>query len=274
MLKLFRTSFKKTNECIGLVVIPLVAFVSILGWYFNFARFSIDELNKLIVATFTLYVMFCGFFASWLYMVKKTLEFTKKLLIFEKDRTKEFFELFMSLPRGIGRLFVPIMSATSIYLLLYIVIFFTATFFISKYVGVIDFSDFNFRFLALSGQEFLNIINGLEPNEIQVLEVWYFVMKVFVILISFITILWIPEFVYSKKNAFVALKNSIIKVFTNFGNTLFLYSYIILIITLLIKLNSIIFTFPLFAFFTLLLTYYFIVYVVVLLFTYYEQNFN
>ena len=87
MLNLFRISFKKTNECIILVV-PLVIFLSVLSWYFNFARFSIDELNELIFAAVTLYVMFCGFLASWLYMAKKALAHSKKVFVFDKDKVK------------------------------------------------------------------------------------------------------------------------------------------------------------------------------------------
>ena len=120
----------------------------------------------------------------------------------------------------------------------------------------------------------MSIINGLEPNEIKVLEMWYFTMKISMALVSFVSILWIPEIVYSKKNAFVSLKNSIKKVFSNFGNVLFLYFYIILIILLLSALNSVFWHSTLFAFLALLLTYYFFVYVVVLLFTYYERNFD
>ena len=238
MLNLFRISFKKTNECIILVV-PLVIFLSVLSWYFNFARFSIDELKELIFAAITLYVMFCGFLASWLYMAKKALAHSKKVFVFDKDKVKSLQKLILSLPKGVGRLFMPVMSATALYLFVYTVIFFVVNYFISKFVGVLDFSEFNIKFWALSSREFLSIINGLEPNEIKVLEMWYFTMKISMALVSFVSILWIPEIVYSKKNAFVSLKNSIKKVFSNFGNVLFLYFYIILIILLLSALNEV-----------------------------------
>ena len=273
MLNLFRISFKKTNECIILVV-PLVIFLPVLSLYFNFARFSIDELKELIFAAVTLYVMFCGFLASWLYMAKKALAHSKKVFVFDKDKVKSLQKLILSLPKGVGRLFMPVMSATALYLFVYTVIFFVVNYFISKFVGVLDFSEFNIKFLALSSREFLSIINDLEPNEIKVLEMWYFTMKISMALVSFVSILWIPEIVYSKKNAFVSLKNSIKKVFSNFGNVLFLYFYIILIILLLSALNSVFWHSTLFAFLALLLTYYFFVYVVVLLFTYYERNFD
>lgn len=273
MLNLFRISFKKTNECLILVV-PMVIFLSVLSWYFNFARFSVDEINKLIFAVITLYVMFCGFLSSWLYLVKKVLDYSQKVFLFDKERIKNLQNLVLSLSKGVGRLFVPMMSATALYLLIYSIIFYVANFFTTKYVGAIDFSEFNWKLLALSGSEFLKIINSLEPNEIKVLETWYLIMKISMLFISFISILWIPEIVYSKKNAFVSLKNSICKVFLSFGKTIFLYFYIVLIILLLAALNSIFFNSPFWAFLAILLTYYFFVYIVVLLFTYYEQNFD
>ena len=85
MLNLFRISFKKTNECLILVV-PMVIFLSVLSLYFNFARFSVDEINKLIFAVITLYVMFCGFLSSWLYLVKKVLDYSQKVFLFDKER--------------------------------------------------------------------------------------------------------------------------------------------------------------------------------------------
>ena len=100
MLKLFKNSFKQTNDCIILAT-PLIIFLSILSWYFSYASSTVDNIPKLILAGITIFVMAAGFFSAWFYMVKKTLKFSNKLYVFDKDRAKAFWNLIFSLPKGI-----------------------------------------------------------------------------------------------------------------------------------------------------------------------------
>lgn len=272
MFKLFKISFKKANDCLILAV-PLVIFLSVLGWYLNFAINSVDETGKLICAAITFFVMFCGFTALWLYMVKKILPLSGKIYVFEKDRAKDLWETFLSLPKGIGRLFVPAMGVTAVYLLAYTLIFLAVNYFVSKYAGAIDFNSFDINLYALSFDSFTDAIETLEPAEIRILEIWYISMFLSMLAVSFVTILWIPEIVYGHKNSFKALFSSILKVFANFGETFILFVYIAFIVKLLSVVNTILLFAPAAYFFVLLATCYFIVYLVVLLFTYYERKF-
>ena len=92
--------------------------------------------------------------------------------------------------------------------------------------------------------------------------------------ISFITILWIPEIVYKNRNAVKALFSAVKKCFNNFKELFILYIFMLCIIKLLSIINTLLLFIPILYFFVLIITYYFIVYFVVLLFTYYEQKFT
>lgn len=273
MLKLIKENFKITNDCIILVA-PLIIFLSILSWYINFAFNSIDDVKKLLLGVFTFFIMFCGFFASWLYMTKKTITMSKKVYIFDKDRAKDFMELLIALPRGLGKLFLPIIGVTAIYIFIYFGLYCILNYFITKYVGYIDLSGIDIDSLALSSEEMITFVNDLDISEMKIIAIWYFSSAIIANIISFITILWIPEIVYKNKNSFTALISAIKKCFKNFKEILILYIFMFCIIKLLSIINTLLLFIPVMYFLVLIITYYFIVYLVVLLFTYYERKFS
>lgn len=273
MLKLFRQNFKITNDCIILVT-PLIIFLSILSWYINFAFNSIDDVKKLLLGIFTLFIMFSGFFASWLYMTKKTIEMSKKVYIFDKDRAGDFARLLVALPQGLGKLFIPIIGATAIYIFIYFGIYCILNFMITKYIGYVDLSAIDIDSLNLSSKELIAFVNDLDINDMKVITAWYFSSAIAINVISFITILWIPEIVYKNRNAVKALFSAVKKCFNNFKELFILYIFMLCIIKLLSIINTLLLFIPILYFFVLIITYYFIVYFVVLLFTYYEQKFT
>lgn len=272
MIKLFKESFKTTNDCIILVT-PLIIFLSILSWYINFAFNSIDDIKKLLLGVVTLFVMFSGFFASWLYMAKKTIALSKKVYIFDKDRANDFLKLLLALPRGLGKLFVPIIGCVSIYIIIYFCLFGILNYFITKYVGYIDISEIDFNSLTLSTKELISFTNDLDIADLKVFAIWYFASAICVNLVTFFTILWIPEIVYKNQNFIKALFSSIKKVFKNFKTVLLLYIFMFFVIKILSVINTVLLFIPLMYILVLIISYYFIVYLVVLLFTYYERKF-
>jgi len=240
VFKLFKDSFKLTNDCIILAT-PLIIFLSIIGWYFNYADYAANDLTKKIMASVTLFVMICGFLASWLYMAKKTIALSKKIFVFDKDRINALINLVLTLPKGVGRLFFPFIGVSLSYVILFILIKFIADFVNSALYPKTDFSDM--------------IITGS------------------LAIVMFLTLFWIPEIVYAKKNFIVSLKNSFIKLLMKFKDSVVLFIYIFCLILSLIVINSFLLYHPYLSFFILMLFYYLLVYVVVLLFTYYERNF-
>lgn len=272
MLQLFKNSFKTTNDCIILAT-PLIIFLSILSWYYKYAVVAIDTTPKLILASITIFVMLSGFMAAWLYMAKKTISLSRKIFVFDKDRAKALWALVLSLPKGIGRLFLPSIGVISIYILIYTLIFSGIGYIVGKFIGTIDFSELDYQSIFLFGQEFANEISELSQKELLVLQCWYILALVSIAVVSFITMLWIPEIVYTEKVSFEALYYSIIKIFTHLKNSIILYLYIAFLVVLISILNTFLMFNPILYFIVLLLFYYFLVYIVVLLFSYYEQTF-
>lgn len=273
MLKLIKNNFKTTNDCIILAT-PLIIFLSILGWYFNYALETADNIPKLILAGITLLVMGCGFLSAWMYMTKKTLQLANQVFIFDKDRAKALGELIMSLPRGIGKLFLPFVGVTIILILLYTLTIMGATFIISKLIGTIDITNlFLTKDLLVSSQELFNELLELPQNEIIVINCWYLLVSSITALISFFTMFLIPEIVYSEKNPIKAFIQAFKKIVITFPKSLLLFLYIYFLLITSAILNTILMFNPILYFFVLVIHYYLIIYIVVLLFTYYEQTF-
>lgn len=272
MFKLFKNSFKVTNDCIILAT-PLIIFLSILGWYFGYASDSVDNIPKLVLAIITIFVMTSGFFAAWFYMCKKTLKLTNKVFIFDKDRTKAFWNLILSLPRGIGKLFLPFLGILLIETIIYSLVIGGASYLIFKCMGPISIDLLDTNIIFLSSKELINELKELPQNELLTINCLYFVIMGMSFLINFITMLWIPEVVYSEKNPIKALIYAIKKLRISFSKSLCLYLYINILWVVITILNTILMINPISYFVVLLLYYYFIVYLVVLLFNYYEQTF-
>ena len=272
MLKLIKNSFIITNDCIILAV-PLIVFLSILGWYWNYSVDAINTIPKFILACITMLVMSSGFVAAWLYMTKKTIELSKKVFVFDKDRAKALAKLVTALPKGLGKLFLPIIGVISTYILIALILFSIINFILANTIGSFDFSNIDFTTLFLSTESIYEEIKLLSDNEILNLNLFYLLTIVGLTIISFLTMLWIPEIIYNEKNSYKALYFSIKKIFSTFKSSLLLFVYIYTLIILITILNTLLMFNPFLYFFVLLLYYYFLVYIVVLLFSYYEQKF-
>lgn len=272
MLKLIKNNFKTTNDCIILAT-PLIIFLSILGWYLNYAAASIDNIPKLILAVVTTLVMSSGFFSTWFYMTKKTLKLAKTVFIFDKDRAKAFRELILSLPKGIGKLFLPFLGIISISGITFGFVVWLTTFVVTTYVGTIDITLFNSENVLISTNELITEIRDLSNNELVVLNCWYLILTLLTTILSFIAMLWIPEVVYSENNPFRALIQAVKKLFRTLPKSFLLFLYVNILMVCVSVLNTLLMYNPILYFFVLVLYYYLFVYIVVLIFTYYEQTF-
>lgn len=272
MFQLFKNCFKQTNDSIILAT-PLIIFLSILGWYLSYATGSVDSIPKLVLAIITTLVMASGFFSAWFYMVKKTLKLSNKVFVFDKDRAKAFGELIMSLPKGIGKLFLPFLGVISISSIIYGLIIAGITFLIYKYIGSVNIDLLNSNNLLVSSKELFEELSQLPREEIIVINCWYMLVLATITIVSFFFILWIPEIVYSKKNPFKALINSLKKIWLTRAKTLLLYIYINVLSFIISIFSTLLMFNPISYFLVLLLYYYFIVYIVVLIFSYYEITF-
>ena len=242
MLKFFKDNFKYTNDCIILAT-PMVLFFIFLQLYLDTFQYNLSSLASYITFFLTLWIAISGCFAGWFYMVKKTLQFSKKTFLFDTDRVTALTKLFLCLFKGIGRFFLKFLSL--------IVVFFIFLKVIKLITNIIIYNpNLNIRY-----------------NTVAIIS------SIFVFFISYWVIFWIPEIIYTYTNPFKALINSIKKAYISFESTSIIY-IIVCICGFAIHfsiMNSM--EFPLLYFFLLLLSYYFILYTVLLIFRHYEKNF-
>ena len=248
MLKLIWNNFKRTNNSI-ILAIPMVLFMFVTIMYSAFILTHAKTVNLALFSFITLLVMVCGFLAGWFYMVKKTLQLNGRMFVYEQDRTNALKNLIMTLPNGVGRLFLPFLGYMTISMFVTVFIYYLT-------VDLIPASQL---------QKLADIL--FFPN--------YIASLIFIItsVLSFFGMLWIPEIVYSERNPFKALANSLLKTFKTFPKTLFLYVYIYTIYFLTNYSMQIVPPNPILLFSLLVLYYYCLLYIVILVFTYYEQTF-
>lgn len=248
MLKLIWNNFKRTNDSIILAV-PMVLFMFITVLYSGFIVTHAKTVNLALFSFVTLLVMICGFLAGWFYMVKKTLQLNGRMFVYEQDRIEALKELIMTLPNGVGRLFVPFLGLLTISMFITVFVYYVTVDFIP----------------AEQLQKLADIL--LFPS--------YLASLLFIItsVLSFFLIIWIPEIVYSERNPVKALGNSILKTFKTFPKTLFLYIFVYVVYFLTNFSVQLLPANPLIIFALLVLYYYFTLYNVILVFTYYEQTF-
>lgn len=248
MLKLIWNNFKRTNNNIILAT-PMVLFMFITVLYSGFIVTHAKTVNLALFSFVTLLIMVCSFLAGWLYMVKKTLQLNGRVFVYEQDRTNALKNLMMTLPNGVGRLFLPFLGYVTISMFITVFIYYVT-------IDIIPPSQL---------QKLADLL--LFPNYISAL--------IFIItsILSFFGMLWVPEIVYNEKNPIKALGNSILKTYKTFPKTLFLYIYIYLIYFGTNFSLQLVAPNPLILFALLVVYYYFILYIVILVFTYYEQTF-
>lgn len=272
MFKIFKESFYKTNDCIILTV-PLIIFLSIIGWYFAYAKEVVNTPAKLIFSYITLIVMFAGLGAAWFYTVKKALNLSNKVIIFDSERTKELLNLFKQLPRGVGKLFFPMFGVLIFISIIYAVFFIIVNHFTANYLAPVNITTLGISCSFMSTNEIWNEIMELSNSQLIALNFWYIITFIFSIIFAFLGLLWVPEIVYGEKNPFKALIYAVQKVFINFKGHTLLFSFILLLYFMTSLADVLLMIYPACYFIVLLISYYFILYVVVLLFTYYERIF-
>lgn len=220
----------------------MVLFFIVLQWYIESNQYSLSSTQSYLFFYITLWVFISGCFAGWFYMVKKTLQFSKKTFLFDTDRLTALSKLFSCLIKGIGKFFLPILVVVA-----------------SCFV-------FNIIKMILLFYAYTSKIKD-QYDLVSVISI------LMVYIIGYFFIFWIPEIVYTYKNPFISLLKAVKKAFIIFPKMVIPYILICIIIALIdfLLVNSI--TYPFLYFFLLLSAYYFVLYSVLLVFGYYEKNF-
>ena len=241
MLKFLRENIITTNDCLILAT-PMILFFLSVQWYIETFQYNLNSTINYIVFFITLWIWISGCLAGWFYMLKKTLQFSKKTFLFDTDRNTALKKLFLCIFKGIGKFFISFLALTLIVFVFNIV----------KTICAIY------------------VYNSIPiPNY----KVLYTISLAITFFIAYWVIYWIPEIVFTYFNPFKSLVNSIKKSYIAFKQT-FLY-YIILVaiclfINFAIQYEKI---YPVVYFLGLLLFYYIILYSIITIFRLYEKNF-
>ena len=241
MFKFLVENFKYTNDCIILAT-PMVLFLIALQWYIESNQYSLSSIPSYLFFYITLWVFVSGCFAGWFYMVKKTLQFSKKTFLFDTDRITAISKLFYCLIKGIGKFFMPFLAVVA--------------------------SCFVFNIIKMILLFFAYADKGKDQYElISVISI------LIVYAIGYFFIFWIPEIVYTYKNPFISLVKSVNKAFIIFPKMIIPYIFICTIMLLIdfLLVNSQ--AYPFLYFFILLIAYYFVLYSVLLVFGFYDKKF-
>ena len=272
MLKFIKNSFRRTNDCIILIT-PLVIFISLFSFYFNFLRETVNNVPKLVFSAVTCWIMLGGLMSAWFYMLKKTLLLSDKVFLFDKDRGKELLRIIYSFPKGIGKYFLSFLGVILLSIILYGTCCSVITYIITNFVGRLDINFINSKHMLISMTEFVNTVRGFSKNELIVFNFWYLAQIAGITILSFVLMFWIPEILYKTLNPFKALYKSLKKLLKTFSGSLFLFVYLSIIYLIISIINTLLITHPLFYILILIQFYYFVMYALTSIFTYYEWEF-
>ena len=241
MLKFLKENLKYTNDCIILAT-PMVLFIMFLQFYIDTFQYNLFSVSQYIKFFLTLWIALSGCFAGWFYMVKKTLQFSKRTYLFDTDRLTALSKLFQCMFKGVGKFFIHFLGLFSI-LFLFLLIKSMLVFYIFK--------------------------TDIKPD----LKVLNIVFNTIEFVLAYWFIYLIPEIVYTYNKTLKSIINSVKKSFISFRQTFRFYILIVAVFLFLYLAINVTKMFPIVYFLVLLLFYYFILYCVILIFRLYEKNF-
>lgn len=273
MLKLFKNAFKLTNEGIILAT-PLILFIWLITIYLTFAKGVVDTLPEAVSAVITLLCMVGAFCAGWFYMVKESIELSKKEFILDEDRAKEILNLIKKIPAGIGKYFLSFIGMSLITLGIFAIFAICIYKLGMHFIGSIDFTAEQIKNAMSSPQDMKVFLDSLSIEQLYKLGNWNLLFMAASTLMSYMLMLWIPEIIYQTQNPLLALFKSIKKLFVKFGKSIALFVYLTLLNLVISFANTFSLLNPVIYMLMMIVYFYFLVYVIVLIFYYYDSEFN
>ena len=271
---MFKEAFRVANDSI-IIAVPLIFFIKIIDLYSNFALYRADSTAKFFLATITLIFLVGAFSAAYFYMVKRSIEISKKVFVIDSDRTKEILEIFKSSHDGISKYFV---SFAAVYIiLLAIEILLTPLVYLTgvRLIGHISPELIQgIQSVAADSSAVSAFVDGLTTADMIFFAKWSLLLVAVASILMFLLMLWIPEIIYKTRNPLSALFKSIKKVFVNFGKSVKIYLGLYALGFLVFCLASFSFSNLAVYFISNFVIYYFYLYITILIFLYYDKKYN
>lgn len=273
MGKLFKDAITITNDNI-IIVFPLILFMWIFTLYITFSRQTVNTLPILLLSTVTVLVMAGAFLAGWFYMIKKAVKLSKQVFVLDTDRARATFNLLRTIPAGIGKYFLSYLGMLLIFAII-VGALGSGVYQIGVYfIGNLDLNPEQLKNVLSSAADMKAFLDSLSLEQLMKLNNWNLLFLGSTTILSFLLLLWVPEIVFSKRNPFVALVNSVKKIFKKFGKSLKLFIYISVLNFVLSFINTFSMLNPILYFIMTVVYFYFLVYVVMLIFLYYDREFT
>lgn len=273
MLKLFKNAFRLTNEGIILAT-PLILFIWLITIYLTFAKGVVDTLPEAVSAIITLLCMIGAFCAGWFYMVKESIELSKKEFILDEDRAKELLNLIKKIPTGVGKYFLTFIGMSLIMLVIFAIFAIGIYKLGMHFIGSIDFTAEQIKNVMASPQDMKIFLDSLSLEQLYKLSNWNLLFLAASTLMSFLLMLWVPEIIYKTSNPLLALFKSVKKIFCRFWKSIGLFIYLTILNFIISFANTFSLLHPIIYMLMMIAYFYFLVYVVVLIFSYYDTEFN
>lgn len=272
MKELFKKAIKITNDNI-ILAIPLMLFMWIIGAYIGFAGMTADTLGKTVLSLVTIWFLFALTLSGWFYMVKKAVRLYDKVFETEIEHAKAIWKLFTVIPDGIGKYFASFAGMA----LVFAAVMFIFGFIIYQtgihIIGNLDLSAVQIKQAMVSPDDMRTFVDGLSEAQLMRLSMWNMLFIAGTSVMSFLTMLWVPEVMFSTKNPLTALFRSVKKLFNKPRKSLLVFLFITALNILLSFVSTFAMLNPVFYLVIMLAYFYFIVYAIVTLFTYYEWEF-
>ena len=241
MIKFFKENFHTTNDCIILAT-PMILFFVFTHWYIETFQYSLSSAFLYSIFFITLWIWISGCCSGWFYMVKKTLQFSKKTFLYDLNRISALKKLFLCLFKGIGKYFLQFLVIVALYFIIKM----------SKIAAM-------FYLYTIVDPKTYNIIG--------------FSSLLIIFFISYWVIFLVPEITYNYISPFKALINSAKKSYISYKSSAPIYIILCIIGIILnaILLNTIMY--PFLYFIVLITFYYFVLYSILAVFKLYEKIF-
>lgn len=272
MSKLLKDSVKTTNDNI-ILAIPLVVFMWIVGLYLGYSRLSADSIPEFALAIVTLLFMLGAFLSGWFYMVRAAVQVSKKVYVLDEDRAKATMGLFKEFPAGIGHYFLSFIGMAVLFLVIFIVLGMVIYQVGTYFLGDLQLSQLQIKQILGSPEDMKLFVDSLSENQLIQLFYWNLLFMIGSAVVSYLTILWVPEVVNGVRNPLVALFRSIKKVLKYPVSSFKLFLFIGVTNFLVSFISTFAMYNPLTYLLMMIIYFYYLVYIIVLLFTYYDRKF-
>ena len=269
-VKYFIDAFRMTNGNILLLTI-LLLFVFLMSIYILIVQSGIITLITLILI---MSILASGLF----YSMKESIK-----ICYAKDENNGISNLTVKnrvtlgmFCTGVGKYYLSFLGMLILFFIMSgLVIYLT---FIAASHFICDISklgiDIRLFFLTLADPNSAGtILSGLDKTEQMYFRDWNRLFLITTQLYTFLLIFWIPETLFVKKNIFISLFNSVIKVIKNLPNALCIYLTILLINYIIAGLTILSNNNALLIFILSILSFYLVIYDFYAIFLYYKSRY-